>query len=119
MTEGFAATREKSLLDDDDLQHLIEERLDDDPTFHLGSGRRARFEVDVDDGAVTLRGVVRTALDRRKADIVARALGASTVDNRLRTDIEESMASIRHLQRQGGGTGAPCSPPIVSAVREP
>ena len=98
MTEGFAATLEKSLLDEDDLQHLIEERLDDDPTFHLGSGRRARFEVDVDDGAVTLRGVVRTALDRRKADIVARALGASTVDNRLRIEEEGAQPGPRRIE---------------------
>jgi hypothetical protein len=40
---------------------------------------------------VTLRGVVRTPLDRRKADIIARALGATTVDNRL--GVEEATAT--------------------------
>jgi osmotically-inducible protein OsmY len=89
MNGSSAAPREEALLDDDELQELIEERLDDDPSFHLRSGRRARFEVEVDDGAVTLRGLVRTAVDRRKADIVARALGATTVDNRLRMEEED------------------------------
>jgi osmotically-inducible protein OsmY len=88
MNKGPAVARETVPIDDDELQAAIEERLDDDPAFQPGSGRRARVEVDVDDGAVTLRGVVRTALDRRKADIVARALGATTVDNRLRIEEE-------------------------------
>jgi osmotically-inducible protein OsmY len=39
--------------------------------------------VEVDEGHVTLTGVVRTPLDRRRADILARALGAVSVDNRL------------------------------------
>ncbi len=34
---------------------------------------------------MTLSGVVRTPLDSRRADILARALGAAGVDNRLRT----------------------------------
>lgn len=86
MFDRFVAPREKPLLDDDELQELIAERLDEDPVFHLTSGRRARFTVEVDDGAATLRGVVRTALDRRRADILARALGATTVDNKLRVE---------------------------------
>jgi osmotically-inducible protein OsmY len=82
--------REKVPLDDDDLQELIEDRLDADPVFHLGRDRRVRVEVEVNDGEVILHGVVRTALDRRKADIVARALGATTVDNRLQIEPDES-----------------------------
>lgn len=89
MNDGSARTREKLHLDDDELQELIEEHLDDDPVFRLGGRGRARLEVDVDDGVATLRGVVRRALDRRKADIVARALGATTVDNRLRIEEED------------------------------
>lgn len=88
MFDRFVAQREKPLLDDDELQELIAERLDEDPVFHLGNGRRAKFTVEVDGGAATLRGVVRTALDRRRADILARALGAATVDNRLRVEEE-------------------------------
>jgi hypothetical protein len=44
----------------------------------------------VDGGIATLRGMVRTALDRRRADILARALGAATVDNRLKVEDEEA-----------------------------
>jgi hypothetical protein len=80
----------KPMLDDDDLQDLILERLHRDPVFHLGSGHRARVEVEVDAGEVTLRGIVRTPLDRRKADIIARALGATTVDNRLGVEEEHA-----------------------------
>ena len=87
--------KEKPPLDDDDLQELIADRLDADPVFHFGRERRARVEVEVDDGEVTLHGVVRTALDRRKADILARALGATTVDNHLRIEPEEPAAPPR------------------------
>ena len=89
MFDRYVATREKPLLDDDELQDLIAERLDEDPVFHLSNGRRARFAVEVDGGAATLRGTVRTALDRRRADILARALGACTVDNRLKVEDQD------------------------------
>ena len=42
----------------------------------------------LDDGHVRLSGVVRNALDRRRADLLARALGAAGVDNRLRISDE-------------------------------
>ena len=96
--------KEKPPLDDDDLQELIAERLDADPVFHFGRDRRVRVEVEVDDGEVTLHGVVRTALDRRKADILARALGATTVDNRLRVEPEDP-----------AGTSRPASVPVTRA----
>jgi len=83
MFDALARERDTALLDEDELQQLISERLDDDPVFHLNNGRRARITVEVDDGKATLRGLVRTALDRRRADIIARALGAATVDNQL------------------------------------
>ncbi len=98
MYDRYVAQREKDLLDDDELQDLIAERLDADPVFYLSNGRRARFNVDVDDGAATLRGVVRNASDRRRADILARALGASTVDNQLK--IEEARAEARAGRRR-------------------
>ncbi len=73
------------MLEDDELQHVISEMIDEDPTFWTGSGKaRTVINVTVDDGHVTLAGLVRTATDRRRADIIARALGASGVDNRLR-----------------------------------
>ena len=71
-------------LEDEDLQQLITERIEEDPVFWTGSGRRRTYvTVEVEDGHVTLSGVVRSAMDRRRADILARALGAATVDNRL------------------------------------
>ena len=89
MFDRLAREREKPLLDDDELQQLISDRLDEDPVFHLASGRRARLNVEVDDGKATLRGLVRTALDRRRADITARALGATTVDNQLAVEDQQ------------------------------
>jgi osmotically-inducible protein OsmY len=73
------------LLDDDELQQVISEQIEEDPSFWTGVGKsRIVINVEVHDGHVTLTGVVRTAADRRRADILARALGASGVDNRLR-----------------------------------
>ena len=71
-------------LEDEELQQLITERIEEDPVFWTGSGRRRTYvTVEVEDGHVILTGVVRSAMDRRRADILARALGASSVDNRL------------------------------------
>ena len=73
------------LLEDDDFQQLLTDRLEEDPTFWTGSGkRRTVITVEVDDGHVTRTGVVRTRMARRRADILVRALGALGVDNRLR-----------------------------------
>lgn len=89
-TEDSMATRgtraaKPEILDDDELQQLITEKIDEDPTFWTGSGRRrVSIVVEVDDGSVTLSGLVRTASDARRADILARALGAAGVDNRLK-----------------------------------
>lgn len=71
-------------MEDEELQQLIMERIEEDPVFWTGSGRRRTYvTVEVEDGHVVLSGVVRSALDRRRADILARALGAASVDNRL------------------------------------
>ena len=78
------------LLEDDEFQQLITDRLEEDPTFWTGSGkRRTVITVEVDDGHVTLHGVVRNKMDRRRADILVRALGAMGVDNRLRVLTED------------------------------
>jgi hypothetical protein len=43
------------MLDDEDLQHLISERLDEDASFWTGTGKnRTAILVEVDDGIVTL-----------------------------------------------------------------
>lgn len=73
--------------DDDALQRLITDGIHNDPVFWTGRGsRKTMIVVEVDDGFVTLNGIVRTALERRRADIIARALGALAVDNRLQLD---------------------------------
>ena len=44
----------------------------------------------VNDGHVTLKGVVRSPVERRRADILARALGAAGVENLLRVTDDSS-----------------------------
>jgi osmotically-inducible protein OsmY len=78
-------------MDDEELQQLITERIEEDPVFWTGSGRRRTYvTVEVEDGHVMLSGLVRSPLDRRRADILARALGAVSVDNRLGVAEENS-----------------------------
>ena len=78
------------MLHDDELQHLILERIEEDGSFAVAAGRgRTVINVHVTDGEVTLTGVVRTAADRRRADLLARAMGAASVENQLRV-AEES-----------------------------
>lgn len=85
-------------LEDEDFQQLITDRLEEDPTFWTGSGkRRTVITVEVEDGHVTLNGVVRTRMDRRRADILVRALGATGVDNRLRVLTEDEGNSKRSV----------------------
>jgi osmotically-inducible protein OsmY len=84
------------LLDDDQLQQLITDRMEEDPSLWTGSGRnRTVINVQVDDGDVMLTGTVRTALDRRRAELLARALGATTVENRLRVADEHPAPKSR------------------------
>ena len=50
------------LLDDDELQLVITEQIEEDPSFWTGSGKtRTVINVEVNDGHVTLKGVVRSA----------------------------------------------------------
>lgn len=73
------------MLHDDELAHLILERIEEDGSFAVAAGRgRTIINVQVSDGEVTLTGVVRSAADRRRADLLARAMGAASVDNQLR-----------------------------------
>jgi len=77
------------VIDDDVLQRLIVDRIENDSAFWIGRGsRRTMIVVEVNDGFATLTGVVRSASDRRRADILARSLGAQGVDNRLQLDEE-------------------------------
>lgn len=73
------------MLHDDELQHLILERIEEDGSFAVAAGRgRTIINVQVTEGEVTLTGIVRSAADRRRADLLARAMGAAGVDNQLR-----------------------------------
>ena len=84
------------MLHDDELQHLILERIEEDGSFAVAAGRgRTVINVQVTDGEVTLTGVVRTAADRRRADLLARAMGAASVDNQLRIAEESGGKSKR------------------------
>ena len=81
------------MLHDDELQHLILERIEDDGSFAVAAGRgRTIINVQVTEGEVTLTGVVRSAADRRRADLLARAMGAAGVDNQLRIADENTPA---------------------------
>jgi osmotically-inducible protein OsmY len=79
----------ETLVDDDALETLITDKLDSDPAF-WGSrkNRKTMIMVEVEGGYATLNGVVKSQVERRKADILARALGALGVDNRLRLESE-------------------------------
>ncbi len=80
MFDRLSTYRER-IMDDDELEQGILEGLESDPAYH--QGRRLRVSVEVNDGEVTVRGSVRTSLERRKVDIVARAVGAMKVNNEV------------------------------------
>lgn len=96
MIRAEAIRRAKTgMLHDDELQHLILDRIEEDGSFAVAAGRgRTVINVHVNDGEVTLTGIVRTAIDRRRADLLARAMGASSVDNQLRV-AEDGAAKSR------------------------
>ncbi len=96
MFDRLSTYRERVQPDDEELQQAILDRLQDDPAYY--NGRKMRVSIDVDDGEVTARGAVRTFLERRKVDIVARALGASTVHNEI--VIEEAEQPPRSTRRR-------------------
>jgi osmotically-inducible protein OsmY len=81
--------------DDEGLHRLISDAIQNDAAFWTGRGsRKDMIVVEVDEGYVTLTGIVRTAVERRRADIIARALGAIGVDNRLQLELDMSDRSI-------------------------
>jgi osmotically-inducible protein OsmY len=76
-------------IDDDELETLITDKLDSDPVFwESRKSRKTMIVVEVDGGYATLNGIVKSQVERRRADILARALGALGVDNRLRLEAE-------------------------------
>lgn len=86
---------EITVMDDDELRRVIVDRIENDIVFWTGRGaRKTAVNVEVNDGSVILTGMVKSRADKRRADLLARALGALTVDNRLRVvgESEESAA---------------------------
>ena len=78
-----------NVIDDDALETLITDRIDGDPAFWENrKSRKTMIMVEVEGGQVTLKGIVKSPVERRRADILARALGAQGVDNRLRLETE-------------------------------
>ena len=79
----------ETLIDDDALETMIIDKLDSDPAFWENrKNRKTMITVEVDGGYAILNGTVKSQVERRKADILARALGALGVDNRLRLESE-------------------------------
>ena len=77
----------ETLIDDDALETMIIDKLDSDPAFWENrKNRKTMITVEVDGGYAILNGIVKSQVERRKADILARALGALGVDNRLRLE---------------------------------
>jgi len=72
-------------LDDDELQQPIADRIDEDPAFWTGGGRRkAVIAVEVDDGHVTLKGPVQTAEEKKTVEAKASEVaGDGHVTNQL------------------------------------
>jgi osmotically-inducible protein OsmY len=97
MRAQLTGIRKGEPIEDDDLRQIVADRIDEDPAFWTGTGkRRTHIVVEVSDGEVTLTGVVRSVMDRRRADILARALGALSVDNRLRVEAQKSPSEDSH-----------------------
>lgn len=85
MRRTIAEGRGDNSMDDDELQELVSWRIESDPAFWVGQYTpRSMVVVNVEDGIVTLSGIVRSPRERRLADILARSLGAIGVENRLR-----------------------------------
>ena len=79
----------ETLIDDDALETMIIDKLDSDPAFWENrKNRKTMITVEVDGGYAILNGIVKSQVERRKADILARVLGALGVDNRLRLESE-------------------------------
>lgn len=74
---------------DDELERLIAHSIGSHPAFW-----GAMVLVEVAHGYATLTGIVRTELDRRRADLLARAHGALGVHNRLRLESDIANQSI-------------------------
>jgi len=89
---GVAAAHEGRARDDrgradDRLEERVETRIHDDAQLE-------GLKVDVDHGVVVLRGEVATAIEKARAERMARDAGAERVDNRLEIDKDKAARRI-------------------------
>lgn len=87
MRRPWQAQRYEHRITDDQLEQLISESIESHPGFWT-SMSRAFIVVEVERGYATMTGIVRTELDRRLADLIARTHGARGVNNRLRLEAD-------------------------------
>lgn len=76
--------------DDERLRRLIIDHIENDETFLIRGELTTLIVVEVYEGYVTLSGLVRSDAERRRADMLARALGALGVHNRLHLEADVS-----------------------------
>lgn len=79
--KGPYDSRHRYRVNDDELEQLIAESIGNHPRFW-----GALIMIEVEHGYATLTGIVQTEMDRRRADLLARAHGALGVNNRLRLE---------------------------------
>ena len=103
-------------LEDEELQQLITERIEEDPVFWTGSGRRRTYvTVEVEDGHVMLSGCRALAArpaPRRHPGPGARAPPRSTTASGVAEDVgrqgkgeaERGVTEERRRQETGGRT---------------
>ena len=117
----------ETLIDDDALETMIIDKLDSDPAFWENrKNRKTMITVEVDGGYAILNGIVKSQVERRKADILARALGALGVDNRLRLESENPgrpfLTACRRIHGHAGNSWVsplPASSPDPSLRSQP
>lgn len=74
---------------DDDLRYRIARAIYGNPDFwQYAAMQNPPIHIIVDNGHVTLTGVVNSDVERAIAGSLARSIGALSVENRLRTDAE-------------------------------
>ena len=73
------------LLDDDELQLVITEQIEEDPSFWTGTGKsRTVINVEVNDGVAELRGVASSeAMAQAAGEIAQETEGVNEVRNMI------------------------------------
>jgi hyperosmotically inducible periplasmic protein len=85
---------------DNELRYVISRSIYGNPAFwHYGAMVNPPIHIVVENGRVTLTGVVNSAVDRMQAQSLATGSGAFSVENKLKTDAEMSA----ELEKVGRG----------------